>query len=309
MSDLTKFETQGAAHPTTGWRTAGIVTMTFGGLVVGQVVFAVWLFATLASQNRPMPTELTSEVVKSLPTFGYFLVANLSLILVLVGLVVGVRLLSSQPLRTLVTTAPSFRWNRFALGAGATFVSLVVSIAVSAQRSSVTPKNSLREVLPALGLVLLLTPWQVLSEEVLFRGFLLQRIAGAKGRRVLAVVVSSALFAAMHLANPEAAAGGLLFALVSYGSVGLLLSFLTVREQGLELSVGVHTMNNVFSLVLVSSTVTALPMPSLYSVPFDPTPSLADLVWMVLVVVLTQVVWPRVRRNREAGPQFQAAQS
>jgi len=82
------------------------------------------------------------------------------------------------------------------------------------------------------------------SEEVLFRGFLLSAIS----RRIgvfWAAVLSSALFAAMHIATLE----GLLDFLVIF-LIGFLLAMITVRTNSLWMACGLHSTWNFVSGLL-----------------------------------------------------------
>lgn len=84
------------------------------------------------------------------------------------------------------------------------------------------------------------------AEELLFRGYAFRVLVGAFGW-VLAVIVSSALFALMHVANP----GADRLALLNIGLAGALMAVAYLRSGSLWLAIGLHwAWNWVMAVVL-----------------------------------------------------------
>lgn len=106
--------------------------------------------------------------------------------------------------------------------------------------------------LPLLGLSFLLIPLQCASEELFFRGYLMQLIGLQKNKPWHAVVFTSTLFGVLHIANPEIAALGTI-ALIYYIWTGFFLGILTVLDDGLELPLGYHIANNLFAALIVTT--------------------------------------------------------
>lgn len=84
------------------------------------------------------------------------------------------------------------------------------------------------------------------SEEVLFRGMLMSSISRKMGV-LSAVLLSSALFAVMHLATFE----GLLYLVTLFG-LGALMAVVTIRTNSLWAAFGLHTAWNFVSGLLAS---------------------------------------------------------
>jgi uncharacterized protein len=301
MSAL-RFEALGREY-NRGWRVAGVVGVVlavFGGV---QVAVGAGVYVWERAHGRAPAEDFLDGLH---PLFAFTLV-NLSALSILVGLLSGVRLVTRQPLLSLFTAAPAPRWRRFAVG-GATTAMVTAAVGVA---EAIASPGSLQAPLPwadfwpAFGLALVLTPLQCLAEELCFRGFLLQLVSGRRARVRLAVCVSTTLFAAGHLPNPEARAGGWLYSVAVYGGFGLVLSLLAVREQGIELGWGVHTANNLFGLLVLSECEEAslLKLPALVrATHFDPWLSaLPSLVVVCLVGLLTQWLIP-ARRVEAGGP-------
>lgn len=104
--------------------------------------------------------------------------------------------------------------------------------------------------------VVLLLPLQSSAEELFFRGWILR---WANGLPVPArVVISGLVFALPHAGNPEAS-GQALTALAAWFLLGAGWAYVSVRDGGIELALGAHLANNVFSLLIVGYDGAALP--------------------------------------------------
>lgn len=96
---------------------------------------------------------------------------------------------------------------------------------------------------------LLLFPVQTTAEELLFRGWFLRLLGRYVSSRVLLSVFGGVLFVLPHLSNPEAVAD-VVGAGFSYFVMGFMLSWVAVRDKGLELAVGAHLVNNLLAGVV-----------------------------------------------------------
>ncbi|WP_439690155.1 CPBP family intramembrane glutamic endopeptidase [Curtobacterium sp. SP.BCp] len=99
-----------------------------------------------------------------------------------------------------------------------------------------------------IALVVVLVPFQGAAEEFVFRGFLMQTIASWIPRRVgtvLAVVISSVVFASLHIPN-----GYNVWGILDVGSFGLIAAIIVLRTGGLEATVLQHAFNNIMIFVL-----------------------------------------------------------
>jgi len=87
------------------------------------------------------------------------------------------------------------------------------------------------------------------------RGYLAQGVAVLTRNRIWAIIVPAVFFALLHLFNPEVMKFGFWLAMPQYLFFGLLFGLVAVLDDGIELSIGMHTANNVFlSLMLTSKT-------------------------------------------------------
>jgi membrane protease YdiL (CAAX protease family) len=112
---------------------------------------------------------------------------------------------------------------------------------------------------------LALIPFQAAGEEMICRGYLMQGIAWATKRPWVAALVTSILFGSLHLANPEIKTFGYVF-ILSYIFMGLAMGIMTIMDDGAELAIGVHVINNLYSAILVTYPSSALKTSTIYSI-------------------------------------------
>jgi len=112
---------------------------------------------------------------------------------------------------------------------------------------------------------LVLIPFQSAGEELLMRGYFLQGITWATKRPWLAVLITSILFGLLHLANPELKAFGYIF-ILNYILMGLAAGIMTIMDDGAELAIGVHVINNLYSAIFIGYSSSALQTNTLYHV-------------------------------------------
>lgn len=229
----------------------------------------------------------TAGVVGIDPLLNYVAV-NFSLLMLLIGVCLVVRLIHNRPVRTLVTSHPRFSWKRLGQGFG---LFLVLASADAALGYILAPSKyevtlDLRSFFLFVPFALVLTPLQAAGEELFFRGYLLQGLGLLLRKPPLLLVVSGVLFLLLHLPNPEMASGSAAMAAV-YFALGLFLALLTLRDNRLELAIGVHTANNLFMALFVNYRGSVLTTPSIFTLSrLDPAGSLLSLIVMAVIFYL-----------------------
>ncbi|MBP6090283.1 MAG: CPBP family intramembrane metalloprotease [Crocinitomicaceae bacterium] len=106
--------------------------------------------------------------------------------------------------------------------------------------------------IPLVIISLLLIPVQTSFEEFFFRGYLYKILKGSIKKNWLIVVFTGTIFGLMHGANPEVEVLGFGI-LIYYILTGVFLGLLRLMDDGLELSMGYHAINNLFAAVIVSN--------------------------------------------------------
>jgi hypothetical protein len=175
-------------------------------------------------------------------------------------------------LRTVLTGARRFRWSHLL---ASFFVLLAILLVALAAQALVWPDELEVRFDPARFFLML--PWvavmlvlQVLAEEVVFRGYLLQglRLLLPAWTVWLAVTV---LFALAHGLNPETMNEPLF--LLMFVIISGYLTFLPFHSNGLEVALGVHLANNVAALLLVGNELSNYPTSTIL---WAPAPGLVE---------------------------------
>lgn len=223
-----------------------------------------------------------------------FVLLNLSFVGALIGVWIVAKLLHKKSLTQVTTGRTSFDYSRvlhaaFVVGLPVyILVTLIYRLILGVEVTFEAP--SLWVYLPFVLFALVLTTIQAGTEEVLFRGYLLQGLSLLTRNRLILALVTAVLFAAPHLANPEPAAYGFAIYFLAILTSGIFFAALTLLDGGIELAVGCHAINNLFLGLIANSDVSALATPSLFVVHQSQDEFLAvyfvDLFSMVLLVVL-----------------------
>ena len=102
-------------------------------------------------------------------------------------------------------------------------------------------------------LVIVMTAFQSAEEELVFRGYLLQGINSFTSQPFIAVCLSSLVFAYGHFLNLLYIPLEDLSSFAWYFVFGVFASILTLRDNRIELAMGVHTATNLSFFLLVKS--------------------------------------------------------
>ncbi|MFM2429336.1 MAG: hypothetical protein RLZZ511_549 [Cyanobacteriota bacterium] len=270
------------------WRyILSVVLILVGGLIFGGIATAmIAMVVVLATQPALLSdaTQVESALMAFLsqPTPFSFVLNNLPFLAIILGLVISTKFIHGRPFRSLISQSGQFSGTRFLTGFGVWFGILALSLVISlvATPGDLVWNFDLRQWLPLLVVVLIFTPLQTAAEELFCRGYLMQALGLLTRNRFLLMGVPSLLFALGHFSNPEMARGAVWMAL-SYWALGVFLAAITLRDNRLELALGVHAAQNIFVLLLLNSKDSVLKTPSVWLLKETGDP-MWGLVWLVL---------------------------
>jgi membrane protease YdiL (CAAX protease family) len=95
-------------------------------------------------------------------------------------------------------------------------------------------------------------PFQTSSEELIFRGYLMQGFGTLVKNRWFPLIITSVIFGLMHGMNPEVEKLGYIL-MVFYIGTGLFYGITTLMDEGTELALGLHASNNIIAAFLVTT--------------------------------------------------------
>lgn len=249
----------------------GLGLILFAWLIVGSVLTVIGLLLFHAFGGQAAMGNLGNSVnlLSAMPAEQAFVITNISFVPFLLAIVLVVWLVHGRSPKTLITPFTRINWGRMALSFG---IWLALAALSSLVEFLIWPETFRLSFAPGrylafLALPLLFTPIQIATEELFFRGYLLQAMGLVIRRRVVIIVLSGLLFFLPHLANPELylgenAVSNFVFTALAYLFMGALLTWATLADQTLEVALGVHAANNLYVGLLVNFEGSALPTPA-----------------------------------------------
>ncbi len=205
----------------------------------------------------------------------------------LIALFIAVRFIHNQSIKHLTTTRKKIDWKRF------WFVFLLWGILSSGlvlvDYFFIAPEDYVLnfKLIPFIILciiAIIMVPLQTSFEEYLFRGYLMQGIGVIVKNKWVPLIITSAVFGLLHIANPEVDKLGPVI-MVYYIGTGLFLGILTLMDEGMELALGFHAANNLFTALLVTADWTAFQTHSVLKDMSDPeTMALGEIFVPVFVI-------------------------
>ena len=196
---------------------------------------------------------------------------------------------------TLITPKKEIDWRKFLIGAGVWGGIVVISIILDIVRSPQDYIFSFQPI-PFFSLligVLIIIPIQASSEEILFRGFIMQQIALVGKYVWIPLTLNSVLFALAHSSNPEVDAYGFSLAMSHYTIVALIWGIAAMMDDGLELAMGAHTGNNIIAFLLTTDKNAVIQTPALFT-NINPTESWQGVVELVLAGIIFLFILSRI---------------
>jgi uncharacterized protein len=284
------------------WRyLIGISLTLFFYIILGSLAFAVFAVIEL---KIPMDGSATAETITAkvtdlmkTPSLGGYLSVNMPFPITLVGLFITTVAIHQRKFSSLIRANDPIQWRRMLLGAlvwnlilwGYTGVGYLLN-----PSNFVWSYTSLWWVMVPIALVV--TPIQTSCEELFFRGYLMQGMALLMHNRIALTIINGILFMVPHLGNPEMQRGGLMA--LSYFAMGAGLAAITIRDNGLELAMGIHAANNL-QVLFFNPKDSALPFPSLWRIQTPDAPIVELVGTLVAYAIFYYLFFGRQKKNQQ----------
>ena len=207
---------------------------------------------------------------------------------IFIALAIFIKLIHGRTWTEVINGTKHVRWSRFFFGFAIYGVILLILFAISFFTESENLEFSFEPVKFFIMLViaLLFIPMQASAEEFAFRGYIAQGVASWTKSRWWALIIPSVLFGLMHSANPEVFEYGFWVMIPQYLFMGFMFGTMSVLDDGIELAMGVHTVNNLMASVLVTFDGSALPTYALYKAKeVNPAEDILPLVISGLIIL------------------------
>lgn len=281
------------------WRYIALFLIAFfGGQMIGGIPLVVVMLGKAFVAGDM--SRITSGNFMDFSAYG--ISNNLALTLILLTFTaifftfaLLVKPLHGRTLKETINGRKHIRWNRVWMGIIVWGILLIASLVVSLLISSPEDYEFRFNPSALIGLVLvvlILMPFQTSIEEILFRGYLAQGVGKWTRSRWWALIIPSVLFALMHSANPEVKEFGFWLMMPNYLLMGLLLGIISILDDGIELALGVHFINNALGSILFTFESSVLQTDALFMQHnIDPIRSLLE---MAVLTVLALYIFKRI---------------
>ena len=268
------------------WRyLVGLVIIVIA-VIIGQIPLTVAVFIK-AIKNGDSVLGMDESKMMSLlePNLNLFLML-LSFAVGLLGLILVSKYLHKQSFTHLTTSRKKIDWKRFWF---IFFLWGIISSSFVLLDFFTSPENYVVnfKFVPFLILcviAIVLVPLQTSFEEYLFRGYLMQGIGVIVKNKWMPLLITSLVFGLLHIMNPEVDKLGYVI-MIYYIGTGLFLGIMTLMDEGMELSLGFHAANNLFTALLVTADWTAFQTHSILKDMSDPTEMGFTEIFMPVFVV------------------------
>jgi hypothetical protein len=212
------------------------------------------------------------------------------------GLMIVIRRVHKKTLTSVITAYDKIRFGRFFFAFGIWAFFLIVSVLLS---YFLNPEEVQIQFDPAnffflVIVCVILMPIQTGTEELIFRGYLVQGLAQTFKNGIIPLVITSILFGFVHMTNPEAKAYGWLTMFPYYAIFGFFLGAITLLDEGLELAMGIHCANNLISSLLITSPNGVLKTDAIF-VAKSENPGSEFITWTVMALFTFIIFWRKYR--------------
>ena len=215
-------------------------------------------------------SEFTAFAQENFMTAG--LDKNLLLFLMLFMFFIGfiflgiaIKYIHNRSITSLITSRDKIDWKRFFYGF---FVWGILAVVMTYISILLAPENFTWNfnavpffILVAISVVFI--PFQTSFEELLFRGYFMQGIGILVKNRWVPLLVTSLVFGILHGTNPEVAKLGQSI-MIFYIGTGLFFGIVTLMDEGTEIALGLHAINNITAAFFVTTDWTVFQTDALY---------------------------------------------
>lgn len=220
-------------------------------------------------------------------------------IFVFLTILLCIRYIHQRSVITIFTGREEFDWKRFFTSFFIWGTMLIVLHVINYFSGAQYEWNLKTEtIIPLVLISLFLLPIQTTSEELLFRGYLLQGFKKLIPSSVVSILISGAMFGMLHFGNPEVALLGKGI-LVYYIVSGVFLGLLTHLDNGMELGMGYHAMNNIFGALIITNDWQAFQTNALIIDHTPPTFGWDSILVLIIIQPLLLLLYGRIYRWKD----------
>ena len=233
--------------------TLGSITIIIFWQIIGSIPYAFLEEVSIKNEEMSMIFE--------------YVISNLMFVIGLLGIFIASRVFHKKKLIKFITSRTNIDYDKIliAMVIGFLFMSYEIFLLDANAFDNIKFNSpSINAFLILLLFAIVLTPIQCAFEEILFRGYLLQGLS-LKIKNIFFLCLSNGiLFMLPHLLNPEPWEYGLSGYVFQLILAGVFFSYLVIKDNGSEISIGLHAINNLYVALIISTEVSVMHTPSLF---------------------------------------------
>ncbi|MEJ6775723.1 MAG: CPBP family glutamic-type intramembrane protease [Crocinitomicaceae bacterium] len=272
------------------------VGIAFLSLVIGQLFTEIFAVKTLGYSLTKIPESADLNLTLSLLLIPFSFV--------LTGILLSVKFIHKRPVLSVFTSRKSFDWKRFGFSFLVWGVVMFAFMIVSMNTGAPIEWNlNFTTFIPLLFISLFLIPIQTTAEELLFRGYLFQGFGFFFKKGWIAILLTGTLFGLLHLANPEVAKLGNIL-LLFYIGTGVFMAIISHMDDGIELSMGYHTINNIFASLILTNDWQAFQTEAMYIDHSEPMLGAESFLTILVLQPLLILLFSKVYRWKHWKEKF-----
>lgn len=265
-------------------------------MVIGNSVFTIpFIGALLFDQGigsmHDMQASMQTNTLNN--NLLLFLMA-LGFVGLLVGLYFAMRWFHKSSFITLFSSDSKIDWSRIFYGFGVWFILALLMHVVDyywvTGPEEFTFQFDLLNFLILILVAVVMLGIQTATEELIFRGYLVQVFGRYINIPIIPIILSGALFGLMHIANPEVAENGVATMMMYYIGVGVVLGLVVFLDNRIELAIGFHAANNIFTATIANYHNSALRTDALFLSDQPADMSTGLIAWYISAFVFVLIV-------------------
>jgi uncharacterized protein len=286
-----------------GWRyVLGLMIILFAWMIAANFASAIVALAIGGQEGVAALSRLDYAAFGSI--WG-FVVVMAGFPVFLAGILIVITLIHQRHPRTLVTARDQISWRRVGHGFVAGFVPWVLLGGLGQYLlypDTFSFNSDLKTFALFVPIALILTAIQTTTEELFFRGYIVQGASLIWSNRVFLAIVSAVIFTLPHATNPESQEGGWIGMFLGlFVGTGLLFAIVSLIDGTTELAIGAHFANNIAYFLLFNWSGSFFAAPSLFSIS-EYHARFYDIISLVLIPVFLAIAYKVFKRDEASEP-------
>ncbi|WP_339889434.1 type II CAAX endopeptidase family protein [uncultured Flavobacterium sp.] len=260
---------------------------------IGQIPITIAALMKTLLAGKPLPTN-EEDLYALFDSNALLFLMLISFVFAIFGLYFVVRKFHNQDFKEIITSRKKIDWKRFfvAFSIWAIISISLILLSYFSGDSEIVLQFNLIPFLILSAIALLLIPIQTSTEELVFRGYLMQGFYNLSKNKWFPLVMTSVIFGGMHWFNPEVAEMGPII-MVYYIGTGLFFGIITLMDEGTELALGFHASNNLISALLITADYSVLRTNAIFKDLSKPEVNyeifMPILFYIILLIIFTKI--------------------